>query len=53
MTERERIVAFLRHLARTATSEQARGAYTYAADEIESGRHLVSSEPAADVTQAP
>lgn len=37
MTERESIVAWLRLLARTASSEQAAGAYTYAADEIERG----------------
>lgn len=39
MTERERIVTWLRALARTASSEQCRGAYTYAAEMIERGEH--------------
>ena len=37
MNERESIVAWLREMARTASSDQARGAYEYAADEIERG----------------
>ncbi len=38
MTERAQIVAHLRHLARTASSGQARAAYEYAADEVEQRR---------------
>ena len=37
MSEREKIIRWLRLLARTASSEQAAGAYRYAADEIERG----------------
>lgn len=39
MTERAKIAAWLRELARTASSEQARGAYEFAAEGIERGEH--------------
>lgn len=39
MTDRDSIVAYLLKLARTASSEQSRGAYTYAAEAIERGEH--------------
>lgn len=37
MTERQQIAAYLRKLARNASSEQARGAYLYAAEGVEAG----------------
>ena len=37
--ELARAVAWLRELARTASSEQAKGAYRFAADGIERGEH--------------
>jgi hypothetical protein len=41
--ERADIIRWLRELARTASNEQARGAYAYAADELERG--LVPGAP--------
>ena len=44
MTDRQAIVAFLRRLALTASSDQARGAYIHAAEAIERGEDAAGRE---------
>lgn len=40
MTDDDRLaIAYLRHLALTASNDQARGAYNHAAEGIERGEH--------------
>lgn len=46
MSEREKILAQLRELARTASNEQARGAYLHAAEVIEGGGGVEIAHPA-------
>ena len=44
MTERDQIITYLRHLARTADSPQSRGCYLYAAEGVERGDYLKVQE---------